>query len=197
MCGGWDIAKNVRRQSQYGSHVKLSVLTRLAGRLHSKGQREATELDLRFTVENTLYKFSDRWRTLLDEILEDGLLIRTGTGLAFCHQSFQEFLAAKDLSDPTGRRQAKVLEDFLLGQDRWREVLSFYVAMSNRPDEMASWIKDVVKRHPAAPGSTSERAKFLMNAITAGSPGWMQSQIWDQPSVDIGPRGDAREPLPS
>ena len=34
MCGGWDVAKNVRRDTKFGSNAKLSILTRLAGHLH-------------------------------------------------------------------------------------------------------------------------------------------------------------------
>jgi len=172
MCGGWDIAKNVRRESKFGSNVKLGILTRLAGRLQNKRTREATELDVQATIQNTLYMFADRWRNLLDEILEDGLLIRAGAGLAFSHLSFQEFLAGRDLTDPTGSRQQVVLTDFFFGDDRWREALAFYVGMTNRPDEMAGWVKSGA-RHGGAPDLT-ERIDFLFDSIKASSPSWIR-----------------------
>jgi hypothetical protein len=172
MCGGWDIAKNVRRESKFGANVKLSILTRLAGRLQNKGIRETTELDVQVTVQNTMYMFSDRWRSLLDEILEDGLLIRVGAGLAFSHLSFQEFLAARDLADPTGSRQQVVLTDFLSGKDRWREVLAFYVGMSGRPDEMAGWVRSGARYGTAS--DLTDRLDFLFDSIKASSPGWIR-----------------------
>jgi hypothetical protein len=172
MCGGWDIAKNVRRESKFGSNVKLSILTRLAGKLQNRGIREATELDVQVTVQNTLYAFSDRWRSLLDEILEDGLLIRAGAGLAFSHLSFQEFLAARDLTDPSGSRQQVVLTDFLSGQDRWREALAFYVGMSNRPNEMAGWVSSGARYGVAS--DLTDRINFLLDSIKASSPGWIR-----------------------
>src|SRR5258707_7980999 len=95
MCGGWDLAKNVRRETRFGSHGKLGVLTRLAGLLHSGQKREATEEDIRTAVSQTMTSFLEQWRPLLDELIEDGLLIRMGfNSLAFSHLSFQEYLAA-------------------------------------------------------------------------------------------------------
>jgi hypothetical protein len=50
MCGGWDLAKNVRRETRFGSQAKLGVLTRLAGLLHNEHKREAQEGDVRTAV---------------------------------------------------------------------------------------------------------------------------------------------------
>jgi energy-coupling factor transporter ATP-binding protein EcfA2 len=50
MCGGWDLAKNVRRDTKFGSNTKLSVLTRLAGQLHINGRLSF----LTFRSRNTL-----------------------------------------------------------------------------------------------------------------------------------------------
>jgi hypothetical protein len=170
MCGGWDLAKNVRRESKFGPNVKLSVLTRLAGVLQRSEKREAVEADLKTAVTNTVFALAEKWRSLLDELLEDGLLVRTTYGVAFSHLSFQEFLAAKDLADPAGGRKDEVLKTFLNGDDRWREVLSFYVAMSNKPDEMAVWIKGV------SGNETYTRADFLLKRIAESSPGWIHSK---------------------
>ncbi len=179
MCGGWDLAKNVRRETRFGSHGKLGVLTRLAGLLHSGQKREATEEDIRTAVSQTMTSFLEQWRPLLDELIEDGLLIRMGfNSLAFSHLSFQEYLAASELTDPNGKRQQQILKLYLSGDDWWREVLAFYVAMSKRPDEMEAWVRRATTE---VAGTTrvfdlTQRFEFLMKALGSAWPAWTPKQ---------------------
>ena len=133
LCGGWDLVKNVRRESRFGSDVKQTVLIRLAGLLHEGHLREFGDVQFRFAIQATLKALAGRWRTLLDEVVQDGLVIRTGDALLFAHLSFQEYLASRDIDDPGGTRQVKALRRFLKGEDWWREVLSFYVAGMENP----------------------------------------------------------------
>jgi len=184
MCGGWDLAKNVRRETRFGSQAKLGVLTRVAGILHLNSKREAMEADVRTAVSQTMGAFSDKWRSLLDEILEDGLLIRLGANsLAFSHLSFQEYLAATELTDPNGNRQQLMLKRYLSGEDWWREVLAFYVGMSRRPDETEGWIRKITidiseaKRVP----DLAQRFRFLMDTLASAWPGWVPRK--DMPAL--------------
>ena len=45
-CGGWDLVKNVRRESKFGSHDKELMLSRFAARLHYDNQRDGDGLFL-------------------------------------------------------------------------------------------------------------------------------------------------------
>jgi hypothetical protein len=178
MCGGWDIAKNVKREIRFGSRPKLSVLTRLAGILHLNSKREAQESDIRTALSQTMPSLLDQWRNLLDELLEDGLLIRIGPNLAFSHLSFQEYLVATDLTDPSGGRQQHVLKSFLCGEDWWREVLSFYLAMSTRPDEAETWIWRTMEKLSSGDRiyDLSQRYDFLISRLKEAWPGWSPRQ---------------------
>jgi len=176
MCGGWDAAKNVRRETKFGSNAKLSILTRLAGRLHVNERREAEESDVRMVVKESFPAIYDDWRTLLGELLEDGLLVRLAGGLGFAHLSFQEYLASRDLTtDPSGERQRLVLRRFLQGQDWWREVLAFYFSTTQRPDEMAGWVKSVGLKisHDIRAQDIAKRWDFMMKSLQEAAPGWV------------------------
>jgi len=176
MCGGWDMAKNVRRDSKFGSNAKLSILTRLAGHLHINERREAEESDIRLVLKEALPAVYDDWRTVLSELLEDGLLVRLAGGMGFAHLSFQEYLAARDLTtDPTGERQKRVLKRFLTGQDWWREVLAFYLSATQRPDEAAHWIRSVGTKisRDLRSQDIGKRWDFMVGCLQEAAPGWM------------------------
>jgi len=174
MCGGWDLAKNIPRKTSFGSVAKISVLTRLAGQMHISGTKESGESDFRVAVEKSLGELVKQWKELLDELLEDGLLLRGGKTLSFSHLSFQEYLAACDLLDPSGNRQLHALRCFLQGDNWWREVLSFYIESSARPDECEQWVLRTMSKLSAKmmPFDIQNRLDFLKRCISTKSKGW-------------------------
>ncbi len=173
MCGGWDLAKNVRRDTKFGSNTKLSVLTRLAGQLHLNGRRDAQTTHIKNAVDQTAPALNTKWNELLNEILEDGLLIRAASGtFVFSHLSFQEYLTATELTDPQGNRSSQALKDFLRGDDRGREVLTFYLSLIKRPDETEAWIRKTAEQLAEKGADISERYGFLMQQLSSAWPGW-------------------------
>jgi hypothetical protein len=175
LCGGWDLAKNIRRDTKYAAREKLAVLTRLAGTLQLNGVREGRESEFKSALLNTIPRHAAHWRTFLDEVLQDGLLAKAGESFAFSHLSFQEYLAAKDLVDPTGGRQEQTLKYFLKGDDLWREVLSFYVGLNSRPEDVENWIKTVkgkVASSSKAGPDIEIRCNFLYECLKASFPSW-------------------------
>jgi len=141
MCGGWDLAKNVRRNLRFGSDQKREVLTRFAGIVHMNRRREGTEREFSLAVQDVSPSSKFAWRDLLGEVLEDGLIASAGGALAFSHLSFQEYLAAVDLRDPFGHRPKTALRAYLRGDDWWAEALVFYLSRTSRPAEMKRWVE--------------------------------------------------------
>lgn len=141
MAGGWDVAKRIHRETDFGSQPKTTVLQYLAGRLHLNEAREATTSQFNSAVKNLLPALEDRSTILLEEIIHDGLLVPVTNGYAFAHLSFQEYLAAKDLMEPRGAKASEALGRYLRGNQWWKEVISFYVALSGQPKEMENFIR--------------------------------------------------------
>lgn len=141
MAGGWDIAKRVHKENQFGAQPKITVLQYLAGRMQVNESREASTSQFNMAVKTLLPALDSRSPDLLDEILHDGLLVPVANGYAFAHLSFQEYLAAKDLLEPRATRAAEALGRYLRGSDWWKEVLSFYVAISGQPKEMELFVR--------------------------------------------------------
>nr|AUN35944.1 hypothetical protein [uncultured bacterium] len=131
LCGGWDTIKGINRGGTFGAHDKQLILTRLAGLNHMGERREASIAEFRTAIKDSLAALSEFWPDLLEEVIEDGLLTKAGEILLFNHLSFQEYLAAVDLSEPTGERSIQALRQYLKGNDWWREVMLFYVALSH------------------------------------------------------------------
>ena len=81
-------------------------------------------------------------------------------------QSFQEYFAAQDLRDPSGRKQAKILRWFLKGDDWWKEVLGFYVGIAGNPAALKEWVKDQVGNVASLSAiDVAERQKYLDAAV--------------------------------
>ncbi len=146
LSGGWDLAKNVRRSTKFGTTSKLMVLRRLAGSWHLAQKREGSEADVRAAILQSAPMYLVQSELLLEEILQDGLLSRSGLNLEFQHLSFQEYLAALDMNDPTGAKQEQVLSAFLLGSDWWLGVLTFYIGLSGKPEDLSNWFIKVLRR---------------------------------------------------
>ncbi len=144
LSGGWDLAKGVLRESKFGERVKVLVLTTLATNLHNQRKREFYTRDLRLATSAVLPRTTEKERALLqDELVTDGLVTKSGDVLQLAHHSFQEFLAAKDLmGSPQPFRANRALEEYLSGDEWWKEVIQFYIGLSTNPTEVMTWLKD-------------------------------------------------------
>jgi hypothetical protein len=180
LCGGWDYVKSVNRDSEYGRHEKISVLTRFAGILQFNKLRRGSEGHLRSAVADVIPNRLSVFDDLVGEMIEDGLIQRSGKDLMFGHLSFQEYLAAKELGDPSGERNNVVLLDFLRGDDWWREVLSFYVGAHNRPGETERWIRRAADKVEQSGIVCRPRERFLLSCIEDSCPGWEAKLIKHQ-----------------
>jgi len=173
LAGGWDIAKKVQRDTQFGPEPKVTVLIKLAGILHLGNKRDANASDFKSALGNTLPGMNDKWNRMLQELVHDGFLIRAGDNYAFCHLSFQEFLAAKDLFDSKGRKARTALLKYLKGDAWWRDVLTFYIALLKNPKEMEDFIRETAAE--ALSTSNDEtivgRASFLLEDLMLSYPG--------------------------
>lgn len=181
LCGGWDTAKGIRRQDRFGVHDKRLVLAHLAGKSHLGKQRDASLADFRMAVKHSLSLLAGHSDDLLAEILQDGLLLNTGTGLRFSHLSFQEYLAAEFLvmGDPNRDRVKLALKQFYSGDDWWKEVLSFYVTSTSSPGDMEDWLVKRAKDSKSSVGSAAvlsgefdERLAFLRGVLRDAFPSY-------------------------
>jgi hypothetical protein len=176
LCGGWDMAKGVKRDSDFGAAIKLRILMRLSSVLHEARTRVGTSTPLRAVINETAPVLSDEWEALVGDMIQDGLIARNGGTFTFAHLSFQEYLAARDLADPTNRKQDWALRRYLGGDDWWGEVMTFYVAMSKRPRDMEAWIESERQRsltdRDADALEVGRRAERLRNVILECSPAY-------------------------
>ena len=156
------------------------VLIRLAGMMQNQKSRDADDADFRAALKNTFPCFMPDAHLLLQEIIEDGLLLRVGTALTFSHLSFQEFLAARDLQDPTGNRPKRSLSWYYNGQDWWREVLAFYVTLTDRPADMDEWLIVRAIASTTTVVDLGERVHYLRKALSAAFPAYKHTPTVDQ-----------------
>jgi hypothetical protein len=173
LAGGWDLAKNIHRHTKFGPAPKLTVLTKLAATLHLNARRDCNQNDFKIAVEDTLPGLEEKWLELLEEIVHDGLLIPANLTYSFSHLSFQEYLAARDLFEPTGRKASRAFKEFLRGDDWWREVATFYIALSPDPKDVEEFIKRI--RHEVLSRTADEnvrmRASYLLEMLMESFPG--------------------------
>ncbi len=141
-CGGWDVAKGLHKAGRFGNEQKLRPLPGLAYRMHLSHRADCSEAMFANAVRDTIPALAERANDLLAEVIQDGILVRTGEDLLFAHLSFQEYLAAQYLaSDPSGNRPALALRSFLKGEDWWKEVVEFYVISRDDPATVDDWIR--------------------------------------------------------
>ena len=173
LAGGWDIAKNIQRETEFGLAPKLTVLTKLAATVHLGRRRDCSQGDFKEAVRRTLPGLRDKWQRILEETVHDGLLIPVGLDYAFAHLSFQEYLAAKNLFEPNGRKAPLAFREFLAGDDWWREVVTFYIGLSIDPKELEEFIRKSAQTVLAkkAADAVKERASFLLEMLMMSFPG--------------------------
>jgi len=181
LCGGWDFYKNIqRRENQFSVQDKTIVLTRLAGMLQNHKSRDGDDAKFRAALKHTFPFFMPDWDRLLHEIIEDGLLVRVGTALTFSHLSFQEFLAARDLHDPMGNRPKQALSWYYNGEDWWREVLAFYVTLTDRPGDMDEWLMARAISSTSTVVDLGERVHYLRKALSSAFPAYKHTPSVEQ-----------------
>jgi hypothetical protein len=191
LCGGWDFYKNVqRRVSSFSVRDKEIVLARLAGMLQHEEKRDATDSDFRSALKNSISGMNSDWEQFLQDVVEDGLLVRVGTGLTFSHLSFQEFLAARDLRDHMGNRPKQALSWYFNGKDWWREVLAFYITLSDRPGETDEWL---IKRAIASSTTVADlqaRVQHLRGPLKAAFPAYKETTAVQQLLTELGTKAE-------
>lgn len=143
LAGGWDLVKGILRSSRFGISIKQLAITNLASHLHWSRKKIFSGEDFARAVGAVLNRMKLKdIEELLDELLIDGLLTRSGIDYHFSHLSFQEFCAAKSLvGDPSSRGVNKVLDLYAGGDDWWAEVIDFYMGLSENPIDMKRWIR--------------------------------------------------------
>lgn len=148
-CGGWNLAKGVLRESKFWQQEKITILQNLSALVHWRRQKQFDEDDINAAIEETQQGIPrEQWAALGNELLEDGLIIRSEKGLQFSHLSFQEFLAAKELLlSPQLSRISQVLDSILQGQNWWKGSWGFYVGLFGKPRELAKWVITQMTRH--------------------------------------------------
>jgi hypothetical protein len=172
---GWDLAKQLRRDVQFGPFVKFQVLQRVALKCHTERTRKVPEAVFLSTA-NACLKSSTREErlALLGEVLQEGLLVRVGEQLSFAHLSFQEFLAAQCLiGEPKGRRVTHVLREYLRGDNWWLEVLRFYIGLSAKPHDLVSWVtatESLVAKESGGTTALSGQGGRLLREIRTAFP---------------------------
>ena len=177
LAGGWDVAKRIQKTGEYGVAPKLSVLTRLAADLHLARRRDFVLADFRAAVTHTVQGLQDQVDALLTELVQDSLVVPVGSAYIFSHLSYQEFLAAKNLLQPSEHRVKRALADFLAGDDWWRDVLVFYIGLLGQPKE----IEELVHRGVSSYLSKNKdygvvsRAHYLLEAMMSMIPGSLPS----------------------
>ncbi len=142
LVGGWDMAKSVERDSRYDRDTKKAVLLLLAGRVHQVRVKrfglEAIEKVARGM--NDIPRFDGS--LLAEELVRDGLLRTIGNEYEYSHLSFQEYFAARDfIGEPGAKRATEALRDYLRGDDWWKDVITFYLALGRNPNHAYAWLK--------------------------------------------------------
>lgn len=172
LSGGWDAAKGILRKTLFGQRVKVAVLTALAARSHRAGQHLFDTAVVQAAVAERAGFLADSWQLLCDELIEDGLLTLSGGLVQFSHLSFQEFLTAKDFigdAEPTRMRHA--LYALFVGNDRWKEVVEFYVALSGKPLETSRWIVNEFSGYAPQYGDVGLRAlRSVLDSVSQTFP---------------------------
>lgn len=144
---------------------------RLATVLHYNRSREATAQQFKHVVSEFAAGLASAWESLLNDVLQDGLLIQIGATFIFRHLSFQEYLCAVDLADPTNKKKDQTLSWYLQGDDWWREVLNFYIGISKKPAEVWRWLSaGGEKAQGKGRGGVAERLAQLRRALNEAFP---------------------------
>lgn len=172
LAGGWDLAKKVQKTGQFGVTPKLTVLTKLAGKLQLARKRDFNGFDFRTALKNSLPGLINDVDALLTELVQDGLIMPVGADYVFSHLSYQEYLAAKTLLQPNSR-VTQAIRAYLGGDDWWKDVITFYIGLSGQPQEIEQLIHNSVEAlllNNADNGAVG-RAHYLLEDMMTTFPG--------------------------
>ncbi len=142
LSGRWEVAKGIMKESKFEQKRKLEFLTTLASKVHQGRHSIFSVSDFEIAFKETLSNSSQgNLEQMRTELLEDGLISRSGDDFHFPHLSLQEFLTASDIfMDPHSIKADALLADYLFGDDWWREVLMFYIGLMRRPKKTLGWL---------------------------------------------------------
>jgi hypothetical protein len=139
MCGGWNLAKGLARQTRIDSPTKALCLPRIAMAAHRGMKKEFLFQYLASALQGLMVHAE----ALADDLVEDGLLSRCAGVYGFSHLSFQEFLTAKMcLSDLQSDNFNTAFDQFLLGNDWWTEVVRFCVGLTLEPERLQQQVAE-------------------------------------------------------
>ena len=164
---GWNLAKRVLKASKFGSQVKIGVLRRLAVGVHQSRRRLFKREDIVAAAQHCVNLDRKQMLELVEEVLQDGLVVRTPSSCEFSHLSFQEYFTAKHYyGDPSQRGIRRALKEYLAGDDWWYQTLRFYIGLSGSPEEIDRWLAVAEdKVEPVLDVDPHERARELARIL--------------------------------
>jgi hypothetical protein len=169
---GWDLAKGVLRKSRFGSHIKLAFLKTLASSIQGKRTKQFDFNEVARVVSSIIKVDHRILEDATAELIQDGIVVRTGSRYEFCHLSFQEFLTAKAYQgDPSHRGINRALQQYLEGDDWWFQVLRFYMGLSGNPGDLDRWLVRGERRASRVAEDYADRARELENTLVNMYPG--------------------------
>lgn len=131
----WDYAKQVRRPTEGTESQKLRLLSRVAFDLHCKRKVESTTLEI-IGIARDEFKETVNNQTITamvdDLIKHHGLLCCVGNFISFGHLSHLEFFCARHIMQR--QKMAILVKEF--GSPRWRNVIVFFVGLTNAANEL-------------------------------------------------------------
>jgi hypothetical protein len=133
----------------------------------------------KMAIEGSIKSQAGVVEELGEELVQDGIIVRSGSIYEFAHLSFQEYLTAKQyIGDPKQRGIRDALRKYLRGDEWPRQVLRFYFGLSGNRDALSNWIWDENLRfeksgreYPEESGYTYDRVEELETIIREVCPG--------------------------
>lgn len=185
LCGGWDLAKNFQRSIAFGREIKIAVLARLATTAHQGKARTFGTVEFGSAclaaapgvfAAQSMEQRAELADSLLQEFVQDGLLSRSGDQVYFTHFSFQEFMAGRQLAAvPAGGTLHEAYEDYIGGDDWWREVLRFVIGLSPDPATMVEWLLLAYGALESRTLISEKRQELLIDEVSRSFPNFRAS----------------------
>ena len=165
LSSGWDLAKGVQRGTSHKAEFKILLLRRAGLQTHLNRKKTFNKRDLNLILTELDVRLSnDEMSLLIDELLSDGVVQKTGSNYEFRHLSFQEYLAACELfNDPNKQNANTCLIRFLRGDQWWRDVMQFYILMVRNPLNAIRWVEHVMPEDEFRTGVKLANVEYLKN----------------------------------